>query len=136
MEKLLEYLKVSYENILNLHHNVTGANFFNDHEQLGKYYELIGEISDELVEFSLSIGIKEPTIEDAIDEFEVFDTTPRSSRECFTLVRDIFNSVIGYINDIKDKQPQWLKNKLEEYQATLDLEANYKIAHKLMNSGV
>lgn len=46
-EKLL---KVAYENIIVLHHNIISKNFPSDHENMEKYYELVLDCADSIIE--------------------------------------------------------------------------------------
>lgn len=57
-ERLCAYLKVVYNNLFSLHHNLVGGNWYSDHERLGGYYAAIGEILDELVERGCPLGIR------------------------------------------------------------------------------
>lgn len=128
---LLKFMKVAYVNLVTLHHNIVSKNFFADHEKMGEYYELISKQSDSLIENAIALGIKEPTMSESLSEFENLDTIKRGVTESYMAVSEIFNTAIELMEDCKDELPDYLKNRLEEYEEVLNLEANYKIAHLL-----
>ena len=130
---LLKFLKVCYENIVILHHNIVSPNYYADHEKMAEYYELVAEISDSLVEHAIAIGIKEPTIEEALEDFKALEVKDYSKFECYTLVQDMFNELFEDMEQCKKEVPDYLKNLIEEYEAKLVIESKFKIAH-LLNS--
>lgn len=129
--KLMKACKAAYENLLTLHHNIVGKNFFADHEKLGEYYSLIADISDSIIENGISLGIKEPTISESLSEFEEIDTVERGAAESYIIVSETFNSLSELMENCREEVPDYLKSKFDEYQDKLNLEANYKIEHLL-----
>lgn len=129
--KLLCLLKVAYENLLVLHHNLVGCCWLPVHEQLGGYYELIADMGDDLVEIGLALGIPEPTIQEAITAGAVLSAEPRDERTSLAEAKRIFHEVIAQIDAVADV-PADVKNKLQEYQLTLRKEADYKLARAAM----
>lgn len=133
---IIKYLKVVYENIFTLHHNIISSNFYAAHEKLGEYYEKVQSIIDELVEVADTMGIKEPSIIESINTFKGVESIlvgkPYTAEESFTLVKEYFNNIIKLLEIVKEKQVGYIKNKLEELQYYFNLEANYKIKRLLV----
>ena len=129
-EKLL---KVAYENIWVLHHNIISKNFPSDHENMDKYYKLTLDCADSIIENGISIGIPEVSITEAIEEFEALPIREYPKAEAYALVQEIFNEIIVLLAQAKTEAevPDYIKNLIEEWQQKFDLEANYKIAHLL-----
>ena len=130
-EDIIKYLKVVYQNIFTLHHNIVSPNFYGDHEKLGEYYEKVQEYIDELVELADTMNLKEPSIIESINYFRGKETILTSkaytANESFALVKDYFNKIITILEIIKEKQVGYVKSKLEEIQYYFNIEANYKI---------
>ena len=129
-EKLL---KVSYENIIVLHHNIISKNFPSDHENMEKYYELVLDCADSIIENGISIGISEVSIAEALEDVEALPIRKYPKVEAYQLVQEIFNEIIVLLNTAKKEKevPDYIRNLIEEWQQKFDLEANYKIAHLL-----
>lgn len=126
-------LKVGYENIIVLHHNIVSKNFPSDHKNMEKYYELALDCADSIIENGISIGIPEVSITEAIEEFEALPIREYPKAEAYALVQEIFNEIIVLLAQAKTEAevPDYIKNLIEEWQQKFDLEANYKIAHLL-----
>lgn len=131
LTKLLQFLKVCYENIFVLHHNIMSANYFSDHEKMAEYYSLIEDIADSAIEHALAINVSEPTIKESIDAFEVLSTEKRSAKESYEIMYDYFTDICELLDACKSDVPDYFKNLMEEWQAKLMLEADFKIAHLL-----
>lgn len=129
-EKLL---KVSYENIWVLHHNIISKNFPSDHENMEKYYELVLDCADSIIENGISIGIPEVSIAEALEDIEALPIRKYPKVEAYQLVQEIFNEIIVLLDAAKKEEevPDYVRNLIEEWQQKFDLEANYKIAHLL-----
>ena len=126
-------LKVGYENIIGLDHNIVSQNFPSDHKNMEKYYELALDCADSIIENGISIGIPEVSITEAIEEFEALPIRKYPKVEVYQLVQEIFNEIIVLLHPQKkeEKVPDYVRNLIEEWQQKFDLEANYKIAHLL-----
>lgn len=126
-------LKVGYENIIVLHHNIISKNFPSDHKNMEKYYELTLNCADSIIENGISIGIPEVSITEAIEDFEALPIREYPKAEAYVLVQEIFNEFIVLLAQAKTEAevPDYIKNLIEEWQQKFDLEANYKIARLL-----
>lgn len=126
-------LKVGYENIIVLHHNIISKNFPSDHENMEKYYELALDCADSLIENGISMGIPEVSISESIEEYDAIPIRNYPKAEAYTLVQEMFNRIIVLLDRAKAESevPDYIKNLIEEWQQKFDLEANYKIAHLL-----
>lgn len=132
-ERLCAFIKVVYENIFVLHHNLVGGNWFSDHERLGDFYEKIGGYADTLIEAGLMIGYREPSISEAVLQFsgDVIPAVDRDAKESYRIVYEAFRSIAGMIDEAKSIVPPDVANKLEEISFDLNILANYQIARYL-----
>lgn len=132
-EKACAYLKIVYCNLFSLHHNLVGGNWYGDHEQLGKYYAGIGRILDGLVERGLSLGYKEPSISEAVLAFSggVLPCMNREKGAAFGYVMEAFRSTASLLKAAGEIVPPDVQNQLQEWEYTLNFEADYKIARLL-----
>lgn len=132
-QRLCAFLKIVYANLFTLHHNLVGGNWFGDHEHLQDYYERIGNMLDELVERGLSLGYKEPGINEAVLAFsnDILPCVDREKDTSFRYVIAAFRSAAGMMNLAKAIVPPDVQNKLEEFIYYLNFEADYKLARLL-----
>lgn len=132
-EKLCAYMKILYCNLFTLHHNLTGGNWYGDHEHLEEYYEKIGEMLDELVERGLSLGYKEPSISEAVLAFsgDILPCMDREKPETFGYVLEAFRSAAGLLRAAEAIVPPDVQNRLQEWEYELNFEADYKIVRLL-----
>lgn len=133
-EKLCAYLKIVYCNLFSLHHNLVGGNWYGDHERLGDYYQKIGDMLDELVERGLSLGYKEPSINDAVIAFsnDILPCQDREKGDSFGYVLEAFRSAAGLMKSAETIVSPDVQNKLQEMEYDLNFEADYKI-ERLLN---
>ena len=126
-------LKVGYENIIVLHHNIISKNFPSDHENMEEYYKLALDCADSIIENGISIGVPEVSITEALEEYDAIPAKTYPKVEAYTLVQEMFNRIIVLLDEAKIEEgvPDYIKNLIEEWQQKFDLEANYKIAHLL-----
>lgn len=126
-------LKVGYENIIVLHHNIISKNFPSDHENMEEYYQLALDCADSIIENGISIGVPEVSITEALEEYDAIPAKTYPKVEAYTLVQEMFNRIIVLLDEAKVEEgvPDYIKNLIEEWQQKFDLEANYKIAHLL-----
>ena len=129
-------LKVGYENIIVLHHNIISKNFPSDHENMEEYYQLALDCADSIIENGISIGVPEVSITEALEEYDAIPAKTYPKVEAYTLVQEMFNRIIVLLDEAKVEEgvPDYIKNLIEEWQQKFDLEANYKIAHLLVRA--
>ena len=97
-ERLLAYLKVAYNNLTTLHRNLSrDVSWFGTHKQIGKWYEMLAGMIDDLAETGISLGFVEPSIADAVLAFQanVLPTAQRGIDETLRLCYEIMRSVTG-----------------------------------------
>lgn len=135
-ERLCAFLKIVVENLLTLHHNLVGGNWFSDHERLGDYYDKIIDMADAVIERGLALGYREPSIAEAVLAFsgEVLSCENREANDSFTLTREYFRSLAGMMDAAMPDTPPDVQNKLQEWQYWLNLESDYKLARLLHES--
>ncbi len=135
-QKLIAFLKVSYNNLTTLHRNLTGCEWFPTHEKLSEYYEYTAEVVDDLAEIGISLGYAEPTVADSVLMFQpdVLPAQPRDSPESLRLTMGIFRSVAGMMDAASPSTPPDVQNKILEYRYWFNKEANYKLARAIGNS--
>lgn len=124
---LISYLKVCTQDLQTLHRHLRSDKFFSEHEQLGDYYDKVGEILDAVIELGLSLGYEDVSIAVGIEKFGLLDERDYSTKEAFNNVYKEFNNVINIIENIKPNLTGFVVSKLEEFQYYFQIEANYKI---------
>lgn len=132
-EKACAYLKIVYANLFSLHHNLTGGNWYGDHERLGAYYSKIGEMLDEMVERGLSLGYREPSISEAVLAFsgDVLPCAEREKGESFGYVMEAFRAAAGLMRAAEAIAPPDVQSRLQEWEYALNFEADYKLVRAL-----
>lgn len=132
-QQLCAYLHIFVANLLCLHHNLTGGNWFSDHERIGAYYTKVSGILDELIERGLSLGIRPPTIAEAVLAFsgEVLSSDAREAGESYRIIQEGFRRVSVMLKATENDTPPDVQNRLQEWQYYLNLEADYKLARQL-----
>jgi DNA-binding ferritin-like protein len=124
-------LKIAYENLFVLHHNVTGPVWFPTHEQIATYYSMIGDMADDVIEIGMSIGVKEPTIAECINQFTLLTVSDRDEKTTYAETRSIFTGLMTQFQTTEKSLGtgyEDIVNKLQEYRETLRKEADYKLA--------
>ena len=132
-EELTAFLKVVYQNLGVLHHNVVGHGFFTIHPQLEEWYKYIGDMLDDLIERGIPLGHSEPSIKDAILLYSnnLLPVEVRECNESIKLAYDDFIMVVEKATVVKEDTPVDIQNKLDEYIFYLRKEADYKMQHYL-----
>lgn len=131
---MVKYIKVLYQDLNVLHHNITGRTFLSNHEQLGEMYEDIGDIADNLIELGMTIGILEPSIEESLQFKPSIQVRFYTDTEAFSIVRDEFTKAIDLMESAKLYVPDDIKNKIEEHESTLRIWGLYKAQMLLENN--
>lgn len=88
---------------------------------------------DELVERGLSLGYKEPSINDAVIAFsnDILPCQDREKGDSFGYVLEAFRSAAGLMKSAETIVSPDVQNKLQEMEYDLNFEADYKIARLL-----
>lgn len=123
---MVKYLKVLYQDLTVLHHNITGTEFFSNHEALAEMYGDVAEINDNLIELGMTIGILEPSIQDSLNFKSAIDVRLRNYRDTFDIVANEMAVAIDYMEKAKNGVPDDIKNKIEEHEHTLRVWGLYK----------
>lgn len=132
--KLIMMLKVAYENLFVLHHNVSGPVWFPTHEKLAEYYGMIGDMADDVTEIGISIGVKEPIITECLAVSPALPVADRDERTTYTEARNMFTGLMAQFQTAEQSlsgQYADVVNKLQEYRETLRKEADYKLARAI-----
>lgn len=132
-QQLCAYLHILAANLMCLHHNLTGGNWFSDHERIGEYYRRVSGLLDELIERGLSLGIRPPTIAEAVLAYssEVLSSDPREAAESYRFIQAGFRRAAQMLAQAAPATPEDVQNRIEEWRYTLNLEADYKLARQL-----
>lgn len=137
MCKLMCLCKISYENMLVLHHNVSGPGWFPTHEKLNEYYTTLEDISDSVNEIGILVGEAEPTIAEAAQMYPPVSTANRNEVDSFSQAKAIFDALIAqFAAAWQSLPPQYadIANKLQEHQFVLRKEADYKLLREVGGS--
>lgn len=132
-QRMTAFLKIVYQNLGTLHHNLVGPNFFTIHEQLGDWYSKIGDTLDDLIERGIPLGNAEPSIKDAVLMYSN-DLLPVTNREChdsISLAYDNFIRTVELMMNARETAPMDVQSKIDDYVFYLRKEADYKMQHFL-----
>ena len=132
-QDLTSYLKIVYQNLGTLHHNLVGKSFFVIHPLLGEWYEEIGEMVDDLIERGIPLGYAEPSIKDAVLAYsnELLSVENRECEVTIKLVQSNFITLVEKMTMAKSEMSEDVQNKVDEYIYYLRKEADYKIRQYL-----
>ena len=128
---LLMLLKVHANNIQILHRHLIGANWLSNHERLQSYYEEVQKCLDDLTELFMSVGYREPTLQESLDYDKEIEIRNRDAEESFKIAQLYFRNLIAEMNRLKSELPGDVVSKMEEYQEWFRLEADYKLKQEL-----
>lgn len=128
---LLMMLKIYANNIQILHRHLIGANWLSNHERLQSYYEEVQKCLDDLTELFMSLGYKEPSLQESLNYDAEIEIRNRDAEESFTIVQLYFRNLIAEMNRLKSELPGDVVSKMEEYQEWFRLEADYKLKQEL-----
>lgn len=136
---LIGYLKVTSQNLKTLHRHLVGGNWYDDHEKLAEYYEMIDDMEDAIVEIAIALGDNDVTIAEAIEKYAVLSNKEYNATEAFMLSRVYFEKLQKLIAEFKDCHPDLpsgIVSKLDEYDYWLFLESKFKISALLRNTEI
>ena len=128
---LLMMLKIYANNIQILHRHLIGANWNSNHVRLQSYYEEVQKCLDDLTELFMSIGYKEPSLQESLDYVQEITIEDREAYDSFKTVQTYFRNLIAEMNRLKSELPGDVVSKMEEYQEWFRLEADYKLKQEL-----
>lgn len=128
---LLMMLKIYANNIQILHRHLIGANWNSNHVRLQSYYEEVQKCLDDLTELFMSIGYKEPSLQESLDYDKEIEIRNRDAEESFKIAQLYFRNLIAEMNRLKSELPGDVVSKMEEYQEWFRLEADYKLKQEL-----
>lgn len=128
---LLMMLKIYANNIQILHRHLVGSNWNSDHERLQEYYEEVQKCLDDLTELFMSVGYKEPSLQESLEYEPEITIADREAYDSFSIVQTYFRNLIAEMNRIKSDMPGDVVSKIEEYQEWFRLNADYKLRQEL-----
>ena len=128
---LLMMLKIYANNIQILHRHLIGANWNSNHERLQSYYEEVQKCLDDLTELFMSVGYREPTLQESLDYDKEIEIRNRDAEESFKIAQLYFKNLIAEMNRLKSELPGDVVSKMEEHQEWFRLEADYKLKQEL-----
>lgn len=128
---LLMMLKVYANNIQILHRHLVGSNWNSDHERLQEYYEEVQKCLDDLTELFMSVGYREPSLQESLEYEPEITIADREAYDSFSIVQTYFRNLIAEMNRIKSDMPGDVVSKIEEYQEWFRLNADYKLKQEL-----
>lgn len=128
---LLMMLKVYANNIQILHRHLVGTNWNSNHERLQEYYEEVQKCLDDLTELFMSVGYREPSLQESLEYEPEITIADREAYDSFSIVQTYFRNLIAEMNRIKSDMPGDVVSKIEEYQEWFRLNADYKLKQEL-----
>lgn len=130
-QRLCALLKVCYENLLVLHHNlISDPAWKGNHEWMGDWYGMAADQADDLVEIGLQLGYKEPTIAESLMMSTALTAENRPWPETQTIVMGMFVALMEQLDKAQAGNPVCVVNKLQEYQYAWRKEM-YKLGHAI-----
>ena len=132
-ERLCAMLKIAYENIVVLHHQVIGRNWKTAHEWMEEIYEAVQKCGDDMTEAGIMLGYREASIADAVLAFQgdVLTAEPRDKNATYMAAQGILRTLCGMIEAAKADAPPDVQNRLDEYAYDFNITANYKLARAM-----
>lgn len=128
---LLMMLKIYANNIQILHRHLVGTNWNSNHERLQEYYEEVQKCLDDLTELFMSVGYREPSLQESLEYEPEITIADREAYDSFSIVQTYFRNLIAEMNRIKSDMPGDVVSKIEEYQEWFRLNADYKLKQEL-----
>lgn len=130
-QRLCALLKVAYENLWTLHHNLSGDDAWKgNHEWLGELYARCEDQADELIELGLQLGFKEPSIAESLLSYPAIATDNRSWPDSQRITLDLIAQLMAQLVKAEADVPADVKNKLQEFETVWRLEA-YKMSRAM-----
>ena len=129
--KCIATLKVSYNQLQWLHHNVTGNEFFRAHKNLQKYYEYIGSILDSVCEYVIGQGYKEPNLEMSIDIYQEKMIADTTAYACYLTANALMSDIFDVLTELYGQVPAYFQSKIDEWLYWLYIEGQYKLGQYL-----
>ena len=129
--ELLMMLKIYANNIQILHRHLIGDNWNSNHERLQSYYEEVQKCLDDLTELFMSVGYREPSLQESLDYDAEIEIKNRDAEGSFMIAQLYFRNLIAEMNRLKSELPGDVVSKMEEYQEWFRLEADYKLKQEL-----
>lgn len=130
-QKLCMMLKVFYQNLWTLHHNLFGDPAWKgNHEWFGDWYSMCGDQADDLVEIGLQLGFREPTIAESLMSYPAITTENRNLADSQNTALDYMVQLMAKMAKAESDVPPDVKNKLQEYEYAWRKES-YKLSHAL-----
>lgn len=138
-QRLIMFLKIQVQNFGTLHRHLSGdPSWFENHEQLDEWQGQLSDQCDDLTEVGMALGYEEPGIKDAVLAFggDLLDIQPRDCRETFGAAREVMRRISEMMRAASQVVPDYVQNKLQEYEYFWLKEADYKIAQMLGRGGM
>ena len=128
-KRMIACLKIAYNDVSVLHHNVIGTSFFGIHEELNSVYDNLADMIDDLVESGMTVEVLEPSISESLALCPCIEVKGRNAKETAITFVGVINNVLQAMEDCKNELPfSDIVNKIEEYQYYLRKEALYKFS--------
>lgn len=129
--KLCALLKVMYQNLWTLHHNLDGDPAWKgNHEWLADWYAKCEDQADHLIEIGLQLGYKEPTITEALLLYPAISTDNRKLPDTQRLAYEYMEQLMAQLDKARADQPADVDNEIQAYQHEWRLEM-YKLSHAM-----
>lgn len=136
-QEFIRLIKVSVINLKTLHRNLKsgGSKWFQAHQILDNYTWMLSQAEDRIVENLIGLGIKDKSIKGSEDILEAKDYT---EEEALDIVIGMFRDLLSLSMNVRERLKEstggasdLLAPIFDEFENTLHLEANYKLAQAL-----
>lgn len=133
-QRLIMFLKIQYHNFGILHRHLNGDPcWFENHEELDEWAEIVAKQVDELCEEAQALGYAEPGIKDALLTFGSDEIAAefRDLHETFRIAQGIMRGIAGMMQAAEKDVPASVVNRLQEMEYEWNKLADYKLARVL-----
>lgn len=131
-QEFIRKIKVAVINFKTLHRNLKngGETWFGAHQMLDNYTWMVNGAEDRIVENLIALGIKDKSIKGSED---ILDVKEYEVNEALNIAYDILKDLLKTSVAVREtlELPNALASVFDEFENTLHIEANYKLAQAL-----
>lgn len=122
-QDLEAYLKIVYQNLTVLHHNMTGHGFYVIHPMFGEFYDKVGEINDALIEREMLNNVTEPSIKDAVLAYNdaVESVEPIDCNDALNKANDMFTTIITKMMIVRGEAQPDLQSMIDGWVSEINV---------------
>lgn len=137
LQQLVCRMKIGQQDLQTLHHYLIGGKgeWLPAHEMLNDFYEKIGEMTDDLVEIGLSVGVEEPNIQQAVNTYTPMAGKPVGVSDALTAAYQTIIDIADMMQEISnglDDEQRYIQSQMDSYIYDLRKTAEYKLKRAII----